>query len=118
MSQITDQIWIGSYEDIKQPFLNERKITHIMCCAEEVPLLPYSNGLIGCRVSGEASQATDPTRILDSWIKEKFNVIVYCKPDMQRSASVVIAYLMEYKKWSYELAYNHLKLRANLSLPY
>ena len=113
MSRLTDQIWIGSYEDIKQPFLNERKITHIFCCAEDVPLLP-SNGLIGCRGSSEASQASDSARILDSWVKMGFNIMVYCSPDMRRSASVVIAYLMEYKKWSYELAYNHLKLRANL----
>lgn len=114
MSQLTDQIWIGSYEDVKQPFLNERKITRIFCCANDVPLLPYSNGIIGCRISGEASQVSESAHILDSWIKLGFNIMIYCKPDMRRSASVIIAYLMEYKKWSYELAYNHLKLRGNL----
>ena len=38
MSEITDQIWVGSYGDASNDqYLSERQITHVITCAEEFP---------------------------------------------------------------------------------
>jgi hypothetical protein len=114
MSEITDKIWLGSYRDVvNEAFLEERQITYVLCCAEEIPLragFPYSSILKGQKVT----DVKEAAKLLDTWISEDKRVIVYCSDGLGRSASVVIEYLMVYKKWSYILAYDHLKLRRNI----
>jgi len=119
MSQITEQLWLGtSSHAANDDFLLERRITHILCCAEEVPLrvgYPYSLSFSGYKISAESRESLiQGAAVIDSWINGGFTVIVHCATDMRRSASVVAEYLMLYKKWSYELAYGHIKLRANI----
>ena len=114
MSEITEQIWLGSYGDVSNDiFLSERQITHILCCAEELPLragFPYSSALTGQKIL----DSKDAAKLLDTWVSEGRRAIVYCSDGLGRSASVVIEYLMVYKKWSYTLAYDHLKLKRNI----
>lgn len=116
MSQILDKLWMGSYLDsLNDSFLQERKITHLLSCLE----LPLRSNLLyskeyTCAVIHETDAAISA---LDEWIREGHTILLYCRSDMQQSASVLIAFLMKYKKWSYELAYDHLKLRANLHRP-
>jgi len=121
MSQITDQIWVGSYGEVcNDQFLDERKITHILCCAEEFALragFPYSKDRIGYKISLVDDVADEKTMEnflegaskLNEWVSNKKNVFVHCFAGMSRSVSVVITYFMIYKGWSYEVAFNHLK---------
>jgi atypical dual specificity phosphatase len=123
MSEITDQIWIGSYGDTaNESFLEERQITQILCCAEELPLrvgFPYSQRYEGYKVPLIDDVADEKTKgyflegatVLDEWVNTGKNCIVHCFAGISRSVSVVITYLMVYKGWSYELAFNHIKLR-------
>jgi hypothetical protein len=123
MSEITEQIWLGSYGDISNDaFLGDRKITHILCCAEELPLrvgFPYSQVYQGHKVALVDDKADEKTKayfleaatVLDGWIHEGKNVFVHCFAGISRSASVIITYLMVYKGWSFDLAFQHLKLR-------
>ena len=123
MSEITEQIWIGSFGDISNDmFLEERKITHILCCAEELPLrvgFPYSQKLQGHKVFLIDDIANEKTKAyflegataLDIWINSGKNVIVHCFAGISRSVCVVITYLMVYKGWSYNIAFEHIKLR-------
>ena len=119
MSEITDQIWLGSYADVvNRNFLRERQITHILCCAEELPLrvgFPYSTTLEGYKVTG-ITWAQDAAEILDKWVSEDKRIMVHCTDGVGRSGSAVIEYLIRYKKWSYSLAYDHIKLRRNILL--
>ena len=114
MSEITEQIWLGSYGDsANDTFLQERKITHILCCAEELPLragFPYSSSIKGQKVT----DVKEAAKLLDTWTSEGKRVMVYCSDGLGRSVSVMIEYLMVYKRWPYALAYDHLKLRRNL----
>jgi hypothetical protein len=116
MFEIIDKLWVGSYLDsLNDSFLKERKITHLLSFLE-LPLRPdllYSKEYT-CLVESEAGAAIST---LDTWMREGHSILLFCGSDMPRSASVAIAFLTEYKKWSYELAYNHLKLRANLLSP-
>jgi predicted protein tyrosine phosphatase len=117
MSEITDQIWLGSYADVaNRNFLREREITHILCCADELPLrvgFPYSTTLEGYKVTG-INWAQDAAEIMDKWVSEGKRVMVHCTDGLGRSASAVIEYLITYKKWSYQLAYDHIKLRRQI----
>jgi len=116
MFEIIDKLWIGSYLDsLNYSFLQERKITHLLSCLE-LPVRPdllYSKEYT-CAVIPETG---DAICALDAWINDGHNILVYSGSDMQQSASILTAFLMKNKKWSYELAYNHLKLRANLHSP-
>jgi len=123
MSEITNQIWIGSYGDISNDkFLNERQITHILCCADEIPLrvgFPYSQVYQGHKVFLIDDKVNEKTMayflegatVLDTWINDGKNIIVHCFAGISRSVSVVITYLMVYKGWTYDLAFQHIKLR-------
>jgi hypothetical protein len=117
MFEIIDKLWIGSYLDsLNDSFLEERKITHLLSCLE-LPLranLLYSKEYTCAVIPGTG----DAISALNTWINDGHNILVYCGSDMQQSICVLIEFLMKYKKWSYELAYNHLKLRTNLPLPY
>jgi atypical dual specificity phosphatase len=123
MSEITNQIWIGSYGDLSNDkFLDERQITHILCCADEIPLrvgFPYSQAYQGYKVPLMHDKVNEKTMayflegatVLDTWINDGKNIMVHCFAGISRSVSVVITYLMVYKGWSYDLAFQHIKLR-------
>jgi len=124
MSQINDNIWVGSYGDAtNEQFLLDEKITHIMTCAEE-----FSPSILrpGYRVPIVDDVADTKTRkyfleaasVLDRWVNEGNIVLVHCFAGMSRSTSVVIAYYMIYKGWSYEIAYSHLKQRRYQTNPH
>jgi len=130
MSQITDQIWVGSYGEVcNDPFLDERNITHILCCAEEFALragFPYSSNRIGYKIPLVDDKADENTMAsflegaskLNDWISDGKNVFVHCFAGMSRSVSVVITYFMVYKGWSYQIAFNHLKNRRRQTNPH
>jgi hypothetical protein len=123
MSEITEQIWIGSYGDTSNDsFLDERQITQILCCAEELPLrvgFPYSQRYSGHKVPLIDDRADEKTKgyflegatVLDTWVNDGKKIMVHCFAGISRSVSVVITYLMVYKGWSYDLAFQHIKLR-------
>lgn len=125
MSQIQDKIWIGSYEDaMNQKFLNERKIEHILCCAEEFKDISY-NLLISNKSNQwyrvpivdnvvdhtTADKFKEGAMKINEWVEAGHRVIVHCFLGMSRSVSTVIAYLMIYKGWSFNIAFNHVSFR-------
>ena len=130
MSEITEQIFLGSYGDLaNERFLDDRQITHILCCAEELPLrtgFPYSSNYQGHKlfilddIADEKTKAyfLEGATILDNWINDGKKVFVHCFAGISRSVSVLITYFMVYKGWSYDLAFNHLKLRRPKINPY
>jgi hypothetical protein len=123
MSEITGQIWIGSYGDIaNEDFLDEREITQILCCAEELPLrigFPYSPKFQGHKVPIIDDKVDEKTKayfleaatVLDGWVNDGKKIFVHSFAGISRSVSIVITYLMVFKGWSYDLAFQHIKLR-------
>jgi len=129
MSQITDEIWVGSSVDASNDtFLNERRITYMLCCAEEIFLrtILYDSPRIGYKVPIAENILTEKTKeyflegaaILDKWVTKGGRTMVHCMTGSCRSVSVVITYLMVYKKWSFQLAFTHLKVRRYQTDPY
>ena len=117
MSEITEQIWVGSYADASsEQYLSERQITHVITCADE-----FSSSIIrsGYRIPVVDDVADVKTRkyfleaasVLDRWVREGNKIIVHCFAGRSRSVSVVITYFMVYKGWSFDIAHGHLKQR-------
>jgi len=96
--------------------LKERHITHILCVIDKTPLftnvglkyltIPMSDSssfdLIGCLSRTNA--------FLSNAIKDGGIVLVHCQMGQSRSSAVVIAFLMFSKGWSFDVAYQHVKL--------
>jgi len=117
MSEITDQIWVGSYGDASNDtFLSERKITHVITIADELPSSILRPGYRIPVVDDVADEKTkkyflEAASVLDRFVNQGNNVIVHCFAGMSRSTSVVITYFMVYKGWSFDIAHGHLKQR-------
>jgi protein-tyrosine phosphatase len=121
MSEINEQIWVGSYGDsCNEAFLSERRITHILSCADEFPMsirLPSYKVPIVDDIADEKTKERflEGAAKINEWLsdneKDERRIIVHCFAGMSRSVSVVITYFMVYKGWSFHIALNHLKLR-------
>jgi len=117
MSEITDQIYVGSYADASsEQYLSDRRITHVITCANEFPSSIIRPGYRIPVVDDVADAKTkkyflEAASVLDRWIREDKKIMVHCFAGMSRSVSVVITYFIVYKGWSFDLAYNHLKQR-------
>ena len=125
MSQIDTQIWIGNIGDASnQQFLKDNNITHILCCAEEFKNPPgflYINSktdqwhylpiVDDVADSKTEAQFREGAKKLNDWLNAGHKVMVHCYAGMSRSTSVVIAYYILYKGWSFDLAYSHCRQR-------
>lgn len=124
MSQIDDRIWIGgAISSSNDQFLRDNSITHILCCAEEFKNPPgflYITGESNERwhylpivddvaTSETAEQFKEGAKKLNEWVSNGHRVMVHCYAGISRSVSVVIAYYMIYKGWSFDIAYMHIK---------
>jgi atypical dual specificity phosphatase len=124
MSEITDQIWVGNYGDAcNETFLSERKITHIINCANELQSSIFRPGYKIQVVDDVADAKTkkyflEAASVLDRWVREGNKIMVHCYAGMSRSVSVVITYFMVYRGWSYDVSYRHLKQRRFQTNPH
>ena len=132
MSQIDTHIWVGSCSDASNTeFMDERGIEHIICCAEEYKYPPgflilqhRSNQWHRVPIKDNvADQLTenyfrDGAAQLNEWVSQGHSVLVHCREGKSRSVSVVMAYYMIYKGWSFDIAYWHLKTRRAVTNPY
>jgi hypothetical protein len=132
MSQIDTFIWVGSCSDAcNTDFMYQRGIEHIICCAEEYK---YPPGFLILQnktdqwyrvpiVDNVADKLTegyfkDAAAKLNEWVSNEMEVLVHCREGKSRSVSVVMAYYMIYKGWSFDMAYWHLKTRRAVTNPW
>jgi protein-tyrosine phosphatase len=117
MSEITDQIFVGSYDDASsEEYLSDRRITHVITCAYEFPSSIIRSGYKISIVDDLADSKTkkyflEAASVLDRWVREDKKIMVHCFAGMSRSTSVVITYFIVYRGWSFDIAHGHLKQR-------
>lgn len=132
MTEVTDTIWVGSCADsANTSFLQERGIEHILCCAEEFSYPPsflYTSGKTDqwCHIPITDDRVEESTERhfregaakLNEWVEQGKRVLVHCYKGKSRSVSVILAYFIVYKGWSFDIAILYLKQRHSNTQPY
>jgi protein-tyrosine phosphatase len=117
MSEITGQIWIGSYENVSDnTFLSERRITHLIGFSNIFNLhssrfsynIPLSDTIIHEKTKSILLTAAS---ILDELVKEGKKIMVHCFHGNNLSVVIVMAYYIHCKGYSFDLAYSHITFR-------
>jgi len=106
VSQILSNLWLGDIRIAKNKlFFNENNINIVINCSKDIPF--YSNYTENIRISVDDSLEDKDINLLYEYIPkaveyinnniiESKNILVHCYAGKQRSASIVVAYLMKY----------------------
>jgi protein-tyrosine phosphatase len=124
MSQIFSNLWITPGDTAREfDFLKENQITHILNCAEEEPMnYPRNITAIHIQMTDDEddagmSQIIQGAQILAVWMNAGANVIVHCKAGISRSVTVVLAWLIIYKNYTFNNAYKFVQDKRNFINP-
>ena len=90
-------------------------ITHILNCTIESPNY-FPKEMIYCNIKVKDHESTKlnnyflkSNNFIDNCIKENGKVMVHCQMGISRSATLVIVYLMNSKKWSLQKSLKFVK---------
>ena len=123
MSQISEQIWIGSFTEAQnQGLIHDLKITAMVCCSEGPSYAP-GHAVVSSMPWFHISQLENTQEWLDEGatkldelVKKGHRVFLYSLTGLSRAPSIVITYLTKYQKWSYMLAVLHINQRRPIDL--
>ena len=118
MSKIDNNIWLGNIHNAHdKDFLKEHNITHVLSCAKEIkrpefPIKYHSLPITDDKVNSRTeSLFREGAAVLNNWVRAGHKVIVHCMGGISRSDSVVLAYYMIYKGYTYDMAYSFIQSR-------
>ena len=104
--QILSNLWLGDIRIAKNKlFFDENNIKVVINCSKDIPF--YSNYTNNIRISVDDSLKNKDINLLYEYIPkaveyihnnilESNNILIHCYAGKQRSASIVVAYLMKY----------------------
>jgi protein-tyrosine phosphatase len=137
MSHILDNIYIGGYRDAtNREFLRAHGIVYIVNCARELPAapeylptrvcrqylhLPMRDALNECLLKylqrGVAFMHACAVRRVSAPGGKRAGILVHCSAGMSRSVSLVLAYLMLERGWTYASALRYVKSQRRIANP-
>ena len=96
IDKVIDHLYIGNiYTALNEDILKEHNIQAVVNCTTDIPFfLDLFDHILD---------------IIKTHIDNNENVFVHCRAGVQRSASIVVAYLMKYNKINLEKATTYLK---------
>jgi len=125
--QIISNLYLGGVDAAVNPKLLEQQgIAAVCCCLRELefPTREFCPAIEYYRVDVEDISRepielffSEATEFIHSWISHERPVLVHCRAGVSRSASVVIAYLMTYHKFSLHDAFFLVRSRRNIVTP-
>ncbi|XP_058193804.1 protein-tyrosine-phosphatase MKP1-like [Rhododendron vialii] len=124
-SRITDHIYLGSDAVAKnREVLRDNGITHVLNCVGFVCPEYFKNELVYKTLWLHDSPSEDITSILydvfdyfEDVREQSGRVLVHCCQGVSRSTSLVIAYLMWWKKQTFEDAFQYVKAARGVTNP-
>lgn len=127
MSEIFPGLWICNLHDVRSPlFLKATKATHILNCAQEVLDNPIASNLGICvknipmfddEDSSSFQHITDAAQLIDTYYTTSNILLVHCLAGVSRSPTVVMAWLILYRGYSYDKAYELVVKKRNFIRP-
>jgi protein-tyrosine phosphatase len=124
-SEIMTYLFLGSYRhSVNRSYLLEKKIVHILCVAEDAkPVNPKQYRFLHVPISDFGDTVLvdvlpECFEFIDEAKKKGRAVLVHCSQGINRSPTVVIAYLMAKEGWSLRKAYDHVKSKRRMISPH
>lgn len=127
MSQILPKLWLSDVNTAREKsFLINENITHILNCAEEVDARPscYKIPITIVHIPMEddetpiiEKQLQEAISVLNTWDQEGHTVLVHCRAGISRSATVILAWLIQYKGMSFDDAWSIVVKSRNIIRP-
>jgi len=106
IDKILDHLYIGNiYAALNNDIINEHNITVVMNCSVSIPFdesikYKYRLSILDNETDEEIEKMTlgmdKYIDIIHTHIQNNENVLVHCKAGVQRSATIVVGYLMKY----------------------
>ena len=121
IDKVIDHLYIGNiYTALNEDILKEHNIQAVVNCTTDIPFLECDFIKDGYRCALEDDKSEEQMEnmldlfdhildIIKTHIDNNENVFVHCRAGVQRSASIVVAYLMKYNKINLEKATTYLK---------
>jgi protein-tyrosine phosphatase len=113
IDKITDNIYLGDFRAADDSeILKINGITHVINCAKDMPeVFPEHFKYLSLHLRDIVGEdLTEAISLSLEFIRNAERVFIHCKQGVSRSASIVIAYLIKYKKMSYDSALSLLQM--------
>ena len=118
MSQITEQIYVGSINEASnKDWLRKNRITHIVNAAKDIPnYFPRDFNYLRLDLYDMPQQSLyhvlEPAYkyVVDA-VSRGGTVLIHCRAGVSRAASTAIYILMKIKRWDYGRALGYLESR-------
>ena len=123
---IKDNIWLGNrYSALDNNFLRENKIRVIINCSKNLEFID-NDSIIKIRVPIDDDLRTKSNQDmfkeyikiipkLKKFIRKNENILIHCRAGMQRSASVIAAYLINKYGYSVQDSINFIQSKRNVA---
>ena len=121
IDKFSNYLYIGNiYTALNEDILREHNIEVVVNCTTDIPFLETDLIKDGYRCPLEDDKSKEQNdNMLESFdsildiikkhIESRQNVFVHCRAGVQRSATIVVGYLMKYNQMSLEQAMTYLK---------
>ena len=129
-NEIIANLWLGSrLAPVNQDFIHDKNIKLIINCTKDIDYYVDSN-VQTVRLAINDSNTEESNRILgesidnltfliDVYLQNNMGVLVHCYAGVQRSATVVLCYLIKYKHLQLQMAKTIMKdKRSIVFFPY
>ncbi len=129
MSKVLERLWLGGAEDAYNlTFMRGAKITHVINCAEELKAeYGLEVGIANIPLLDADSEEEEPDareKIIQAasllhkiQMHETNTILVHCRAGMSRSPTVILAWLILYKGYSYDDAWTTVAKARNIIYP-
>tara|TARA_X000000950_G_C13748756_1_gene591729 strand:+ start:502 stop:987 length:486 start_codon:yes stop_codon:yes gene_type:complete len=122
--KITNNIYLGNYKASKMEVIDKEKFDVVINCTATLPF--YRNNIYNHRLNVHDDLTTISNTklfqnilrilpVIHNHVQNNRKILIHCKAGMQRSVTLVIAYLVKYHKLSISQAEQYVKSKRSVA---